>query len=323
MLTALDFAKKQVVFVLFNEGEKISFSNDNMVVKTADGKIKLQCTCYRLFLIVAVGHTSITSALIQKAQKFGFFIALMTGGFKLYSMIGACKDGNTLLKQKQYTYSGIALAKVITLNKIQNQLYLLKNVRDKSDSVKEAIAHISKYLSKIPNTENLNELMAYEGLASKIYFRNHFNNVLWQGRQPRIKQDHINSALDIGYTVLFTFIDALLSAYGFDTYCGVMHQQFYMRKSLVCDIVEPFRPLIDREIKKAINLKQIRPEDFLTVNHQFRLKWDEAARYIKIFMTPIINNKDAIFCYIQDFYRAFMKEAPPEAYPAFDIGGIK
>ncbi len=28
------------------------------------------------------------------------------------------------------------------------------------------------------------------------------NNVLWQGRQPRIKRDYINSVLDIGYTVL-------------------------------------------------------------------------------------------------------------------------
>lgn len=323
MLTAPDFAKKQIVFVMFNEGEKMSFSNDNLIVKTADGKIKLQCTCYRLFLVVAVGHTSITSALIQKAQKFGFFIALMTAGFKLYSVIGACTDGNTLLRQKQYNYSGLELARIITKNKIQNQSFLLKSVRDKSESVKEAIYHLGEYLEKIPKAENLNELMAYEGLASKVYFGNHFNNVLWQGRQPRIKRDYVNSALDIGYSVLFTFIDALLSAYGFDTYCGVMHRRFYMRKSLVCDIVEPFRPLIDREIKKGINLKQIRSEDFLLVNHQFRLKWEESAKYVKIFMKPIIDNKTEIFTYIQGFYRAFMKELPPEKYPVFKMGGTE
>ena len=64
--------------------------------------------------------------------------------------------------------------------------------------------------------------MAYEGLASKLYFRNHFNNVLWIGRKPRIKRDYVNAVLDIGYTILFSFIDALLSCYGFDTYCGVI-----------------------------------------------------------------------------------------------------
>ena len=104
MFTAPDFSKKQIVFVLFNEGEKLAFSNDNLVVKDSFGKVKFQCTCYRLFIIFAVGHTSITSALIQKAQKFGFYIALMTPGFRLYSIIGAQKDGNTLLHKKQYSY---------------------------------------------------------------------------------------------------------------------------------------------------------------------------------------------------------------------------
>lgn len=74
MFTAPDFIKKQIAFVFFNEGEKLAFSNDNLVVKNAQGKIKFQCTCYRLFIVFAVGHTSITSVLIQKAQKFGFLL---------------------------------------------------------------------------------------------------------------------------------------------------------------------------------------------------------------------------------------------------------
>lgn len=320
MFTAPDFSKKQIIFVFFNKGDKLSFSNDNIVIKSSDGNTKCQCTCYRIFLIVAVGHTTITSPLIQKAQKFGFFIALMTPNFKLYSILGAVKEGNTLLKQRQYSYTGLEIAKVITKNKIYNQMCELKLVRNKSDSIKEAIILLKNYYGKIENTKTLNELMAYEGLASKVYFCNHFNNVLWQGRKPRIKHDYVNSALDIGYTILFCFIDALLSSYGFDTYCGVMHRQFYMRKSLVCDIVEPFRVLIDHELKKAINLKQVSQDDFLLINNQYRLKWQESPRYVEIFMKPIIENKESIFLYIQSFYRAFMKNIPPEKYPIFEIG---
>ena len=70
MFAAPDFKKKQIVFVMFHEGDKLAFSNDNLVVKDADGKVKLQCTCYRLFLVFAVGHTSITSVLIQKEEIF-------------------------------------------------------------------------------------------------------------------------------------------------------------------------------------------------------------------------------------------------------------
>lgn len=73
MITNQDFSKKQIIFIMFNEGEKIAFQNDNMVVKTAEGKIKFQITCYRLFLVYAIGHTSITTVLLQKAQKYGFF----------------------------------------------------------------------------------------------------------------------------------------------------------------------------------------------------------------------------------------------------------
>ena len=318
LFTAPDFAKKQVVFVLFNEGEKLAFSNDNLVIKDADNKIKFQCTCYRVFMVFAIGHTSITTVVIKKAQKFGFFIALMTPGFRLYSIVGAIKEGNTLLHKKQYSYDSIDIAKVITKNKMLNQVAELMKNRDKNDDIRNAIGMIREYILKVHNVTSLNELMAYEGLASKLYFRNHFTNVFWEGRQPRIKKDYINSVLDIGYTVLFSYIDALLSSYGFDTYFGVMHKQFYMRKSLVCDIVEPFRVIIDHEIKKAINRKQITREDFIVINNQYKLKWEESARYIKFLVGAIIEHKEEIFVYVQSFYRAFMKEIPAEKYPSFD-----
>lgn len=321
MITAPDFNKKQIVFVLFNEGEKMAMSNSNLVVKDSEGKIKFQISCYRLFLVFAVGHCSITSAIIQDAKRFGFFIALMTPGFRLYQIVGAEKEGNYLLRKKQYSYIGLEIAKHITENKMSNQLHELKIVRNKNDLIKEAINTIGRYISKLPDVNSLNELMAYEGLTSKLYFKNHFDNVQWNGRQPRIKKDYVNSALDVGYTLLFTFIDALLCSYGFDTYCGVMHRQFYMRKSLVCDIVEPFRPLIDHAVKKAINLGQIKQDDFSVINNQYRLKWQESSKYVKLLMTPLVDEKDFIFLYIQDYYRAFMKELPVSDFPIYEIGG--
>lgn len=320
MITAPDFEKKQLVFVLFNEGEKMAISNDNLVVKTADGKIKFQVTCYRLFIVFAVGHCSITSVVLQKAKKFGFFIALMSTGFRLNGLIGAEKDGNTLLHQKQYRYTGLDIAKHITINKVHNQQAQLKAVRNKNDYTKEAILALSCYLEKIPTTSSLQELMAYEGLASKIYFRNHFNNIVWSGRQPRIKRDLVNATLDIGYTILFSFIDSLVMSYGFDTYCGVMHRQFYMRKSLVCDLVEPFRVLVDHAVKRGLNLKQIQQDDFLLLQGQYRLKWECSSKYVKLLTEPILAHKNDIFTYIQCYYRAFMKELPAEQFPVWHIG---
>lgn len=319
MLTAPDFEKKQIVFIFFNDGEKMAFQNDNLIVKSKDGKIKFQGTCYRLFLIYAVGNFSITTVLLQKAKKFGFFIALMSAGFRLTDIIGAEKDGNTMLKRKQYAYDGLGIAKKITYNKIKNQQSLLKTIRHKNECTKEAIILLDAYASKTSEAGNLQELMSYEGLSSKLYFKNHFNNIRWNGRKPRLKKDIVNSVLDIGYTILFAFVESIAASYGFDLFCGVMHTQFYMRKSLICDLVEPFRPLIDRQIKNSINLGQIKEEDFAFVNLQYRLKYQKSPEYIRFLMKPLIENKDEIFLYIQSYYRAFMKELPAESFPLYLI----
>lgn len=317
MITESDFQKKQIIFVFFNEGEKMSISNDNLIVKDKDGKTKLQCTCYRLFIVFAIGNCSFTSVVLQRAIKFGFYVVCMTSGFRLYSIIGAHKDGNTLLKQKQYFCNNLEIGKKIVYNKIINQQNVLKSVRYKSDALKQGIDSLDNYLNSLQTVTELNEIMAYEGLAAKIYFKNHFNNALWNGRQPRIKSDYINSVLDVGYTILFAFIDALLECYGFDTYVGVLHRQFYMRKSLVCDIVEPFRIIIDIQVKKGINLKQIKEEDFIIINHQYRLKYENSSKYAKLFMTALLDYKTEIFRYVNSYYYAFMKELPSERFPLF------
>ena len=40
MLNANDFKKKQIVFLFTNEGDKLSFLNDNIIVKYKEGGIK-------------------------------------------------------------------------------------------------------------------------------------------------------------------------------------------------------------------------------------------------------------------------------------------
>lgn len=323
MISAGDFSKKQIVFVFFNQGEKLSFLNDNFVVRDKDGKIKFQCTCYRLFLVFAVGHGSITSGLIQRSRKFGFSVVLMSQSFRPYQSIGFLLEGNTLLRKAQYDYSSLDLAKHITENKIKNQRNLIMSLRNKSEKQLEAAEYMNSYIADLKNADSLNEIMGIEGCAAKLFFPNYFNNILWKRRAPRVKCDMINTLLDIGYTVLFSFIDAVLNCYGFDVYYGVMHRNYYMRKSLVCDIVEPFRCIVDAQVRKAINLKQCRDEDFIVENGRYSLKWEKNAEYISWLAKPIVERKSEIHFYIQSYYRAFIKHKPAEEFPVFFIGDKK
>ncbi len=320
MLTAPDFKQKQIIFVLTSEGDELSFKNDNIIIKDVDGTIKHQSTCYRLFALFVAGHICITSGLLQRAEKFGFSIVFMTAYLRVYGFWGVNEKGNVLLRRKQYEYKGLEIARCIVSNKINNQLETLKSIRQKSRDIQEAIINITKYQKRSPKSIlTLQDLLGYEGIVSKIYFNALFNECGWTARRPRVKHDATNCLLDIGYTLLFNIVEALLDIYGFDLYQGVYHREFYQRKSLVCDLVEPIRPVIDRQIRKAYNLGQIKEDDFEIVNDQFRLYGKKSKPYIGWLMEELLSHKKNMFLFIQGYYRAFMKDAPINQYPQFNL----
>ena len=77
MLSTKDFQERQIVFVRLQDHEKICFRNDNILIKDKDDTIKFQTTCYLLFALYIVGTLTITSPILQQAQRFGFSIILM------------------------------------------------------------------------------------------------------------------------------------------------------------------------------------------------------------------------------------------------------
>ncbi|MCL2031955.1 MAG: type V CRISPR-associated endonuclease Cas1 [Methanomassiliicoccaceae archaeon] len=319
MMSVDAFKKKQIVFVFTREGDKISFSNDNLIVKNGN-EVRLQSTCYRIFALFIVGDVTITSGIIQRSRKFGFPIFLMTTMLRTYDVIGHKTEGNFILRKIQYDYDSLDIAKHIVENKIRNQIDTLSLQRWKDNKMRADISSLERYAGSIWGlNEDFREIMGVEGSASRIYFRNNFNMDVWTGRKPKIKPDFINSTLDIGYTILFNFIDAMLCLYGFDTYKGVYHREFYMRKSLVCDMVEPFRPLIDWQVRKAVNLGQCKPEDFNVSNGRFLLDISKSKDYVEFLTKPLLASKEEVFVYFRDFYRAIMKHRSISDFPVFRI----
>ena len=315
MLTEPHFMHSKIVLVWASNGERLSFKNDNLFVSDKDDVVKLQYSCYKIFLIFVVGGFSLTSGVIEKAKQFGFSIVFFSHSFKFVDAINFKTEGNTLLREKQYnTAHALLIAKEIVINKIENQIVLLKKLRSKEC---EGIDMLKNCIAQVANADNLQAIMGYEGIAAKAYFNRAFKGLEWIGRQPRVKRDLVNLLLDIGYTVLFNYLDALLNLYGFDTYKGNLHQIFYNRKSLTCDMVEPFRPIIDNATKKIITLNQITEKDYQkTHDGRISVSWKSSAKIVTIFINDISNHKQCLFRYIQSFYRWFMKNASSETIAA-------
>ncbi len=309
MLSLPDFSAKQILFINSQDAKEISFQNDNLLLKK-DGIRKQQVPCIKIFAIFIWGECTLTSVIIKKLLSYGIVIFLLKRNFQTYAVIGSETEGNTILRKKQYSNkNSFEIAQKIVDTKIQNQIHILRNTRSKIFCGDEIADVLETRRIKITNTKAIDELMGIEGSCAKSFFSSYFYNIKWKGRKPRTKYDIPNLLLDMGYTFLFHFIDAQLRLYGFDTYVGNLHQEFYKRKSLVCDIIEPCRCIIDKELLKAFNLKQVDENDFEIQKGQYILKYEKGTKYTSIFFKAILKEKSEIFKYIQEYYRASMKES--------------
>lgn len=320
MLQLPDFKQKQIIFIQTgNEFDcnKLRFSNDNLVLCKDDKRIK-QISCHNMLALFIQGDASITTVLISKLLRFGVSIFLVSRNFRLYASIGAMAEGNYLLRHNQYYFDDdLNFAKNLVKNKIFNQLSLMKSVKGDYFKKKSKLK-ISKELGeKIMSASNIHELLGIEGSFSRQYFSVVFENIDWYRRMPRTKVDVNNVLLDMGYTLLFNFVDCLLRLHGFDTYKGIYHQLFFQRKSLTCDIMEPLRVIIDKALVKAYNLKQINQKDFVFNKSAYALKYTENQKYLSIFFNSILENKIEIFKYIKEFYFSMLNG--DKNYPVIKI----
>lgn len=318
MITLPDFKQKQLLFIQTEHGvlNKIKFQNDN-VVFTKDDKVINRASCHRVFAVFIIGDISITSELMKQGQRFGVSFFFLKNNLEPYASINAAAEGNYLLRMRQYAQTNeeeCYIAKQIVKNKIKNQLRLLRS-RKMQTYLTEREEEI---IDKIDKTDTQDSLRGIEGNVSKEFFQTYFAQINWWTRMPRVKPDIPNFLLDAGYTMMFNFIDALLRLYGFDTYKGCYHKLFFQRKSLTCDIIEPFRSLIDREMLKMHTLKQVSENDFKMREGNIAISFQESQKYAQIFLEEIMKNREQIYQYVQGFYR-FIMNSERNKFPEFTI----
>jgi len=318
MLTLPDFREKQIVFFRpeFGKDVRLRIKNQNIALER-DGKVVDQVATGKALSVFVLGEISFTSVLLRKCLENGVSVFFLKRNLETYATVGAAAEGNYLLREKQYALSperGVAIARHIVKNKIRNQFRLLRE-RDigPTESIEQDVS------AKVDAADSLQTLLGLEGGASRYFFRAYFADLGWRRRVPRGKADPENILLDIGYSMLFNYVDSLLRLFGFDTYRGIYHQLFFQRKSLSCDIEEPFRSIIDRKLLKMHNLGQIRKEDFRysPKRKQYYLGYKESPRYAQLFMESILERKEEIYAYIRDFYYALLNGT--DELPEFDI----
>lgn len=129
----------------------------------------------------------------------------------------------------------------IVSEKIKNQAELLRSL-DKPEA-----DLLEKYINEIEPGDATNR----EGHAAKVYF-----NALFGMGFTRTAANSINAALNYGYGIILSAFNREVAANGYISQLGLFHDNMFNHFNLSSDLMEPFRPIVDR---KAY---EIAPEKF-------------------------------------------------------------
>lgn len=141
--------------------------------------------------------------------------------------------------------------------KIRTQIVWEQSTKDMvwRDIVSEKIRKQADFLGDTGHIEQANMLLEYvgqveladatnrEGHAAKVYF-----NALFGMDFTRSAEIPINAALNYGYSLILSAINREISANGYLTQLGIFHDNMFNHYNLSCDLMEPFRILVDRMV---------------------------------------------------------------------------
>lgn len=120
----------------------------------------------------------------------------------------------------------------IVSEKIRNQSIHLKMLGHDDEA-----EMLNGYIAEM----ELNDETNREGHAAKVYF-----NALFGQCFSRNNDNSMNAALNYGYSLILSAVNREVCACGYLTQIGLFHDNMFNHYNLSCDLMEPFRIIVDR-----------------------------------------------------------------------------
>ena len=173
----------------------------------------------------------------------------------------------------------------IVKNKIINQALMLEKINSPKYEL------VLSYASEVKVGDKTNR----EAHAAKVYF-----NALFGNEFSRNTDCQINAALNYGYAILLSTINKEIINNGYLTQLGIHHKNEFNEFNLTCDLMEPFRIVIDNFVYFNQNRKfdskyKLDIVNILNNKFQYQEKNYTLKDIIKLFVKNTlssINNKE-------------------------------
>ena len=187
-------------------------------------------------LLVECTAVSLTAALLaeltRKKVKVIFCDEKRLPSSELVSYYGSHDTSLKYRKQALWkTESKVSVWTEIVKDKIYQQMSLL------DERGREETSLLNQYLNEIEPGDVTNR----EGHAAKVYF-----NALFGMDFSRTQENPLNAALNYGYSIILSTVAKEIVALGYCTQLGICHDNQFNPFNLACDLMEPFRILVDR-----------------------------------------------------------------------------
>ncbi len=152
------------------------------------------------------------------------------------SMYGSFDCSSKIKKQISWNkdFSAILWSEIVA-EKIRKQAEHLD-----SCGLENEAAMLKEYISQIEVNDESNR----EGHAAKVYF-----NALFGKSFTRSNDCAENAALNYGYSLILSAVNREIVSNGYLTQLGLFHDNTFNFFNLSCDIMEPWRVLVDRIVK--------------------------------------------------------------------------
>lgn len=224
--------------------------------------------------------TSLLAELTKRKVKVIFCDEKRNPSSELVSYYGSHDTSNKIRKQiawRQNTKEAVWTE--IVSEKIRKQKELLELLG------KEEAELLSSYLQQIAWNDETNR----EGHAAKVYF-----NTLFGLDFTRTEDNLINAALNYGYSIILSSFTREIVANGYITQLGLFHDNMFNQFNLASDLMEPFRPLVDKCVL-GMKLEQFEHEekmwlvDILNQEVQIDGKIQYVSNAIKIYCKSVFD----------------------------------
>lgn len=280
--------------VEIEEGWKLGYALDNVVVNFENKKIKIPISDINLLMINNISCLLSTRLLCELSSKNILIILCNDKHLPQNYILPISGNYNSLKKiQWQYgwtsEYKTIVWTQIVKL-KIQSQINFLS-------FLKEDIKEFDILYNQIQSGDYTNR----EAVVAKKYFQIIFGVTFERHNDTNETNQYINAFLNYGYTILLGIVARSILKNGLDTRLAVFHRSFSNHTALASDFMEPFRVIVDKCVYRLIReIKETKI--FLTSDIKHKL--------IDVFSKQIIYNNERmiIFNCIDKFTSDILEE---------------